>query len=91
MIHEITIENFGSVRDETTINFRVARNAPDMVRFRPSLSRSDVRLPTVAAFVGPNGSGKSTILRAVIATLHFVNIRLTHMRTFKFNGLYVSR
>jgi AAA15 family ATPase/GTPase len=72
MIHEITIENFGSVRDETTINFRVARNAPDMVRFRPSLSRSDVRLPTVAAFVGPNGSGKSTILRAVIATLHFL-------------------
>ena len=72
MIHEITIKNFGSVRDEATINFRVARNAPDMARFRPSLSRPDVRLPTVAAFVGPNGSGKSTILRALIATLHFL-------------------
>jgi predicted ATP-dependent endonuclease of OLD family len=72
MIHEITIENFGSVRDELTINFRVARNAPDMDRFRRSLSQPDVRLPTVAAFVGPNGSGKSTILRAVIATLQFL-------------------
>jgi hypothetical protein len=72
MIHEITIENFGSVRDELTINFQVARNAPDMDRFRRSLSRPDVRLPTVAAFVGPNGSGKSTILRAVIATLQFL-------------------
>ena len=72
MIHEITIENFGSIRDELTINFRVARNAPEMDRFRRSASRPDVRLPTVAAFVGPNGSGKSTILRAVIATLQFL-------------------
>ena len=72
MIHEITIENFGSIRDELTINFRVARNAPEMDRFRRSASRPDVRLPTVAAFVGPNGSGKSTILRSVIATLHFL-------------------
>lgn len=71
MIHEITIENFDSIRDEVTINFRVARHAPDMVRFRPSLSRPDVRLPTVIAFVGPNGSGKSTILRAIITAIHF--------------------
>lgn len=71
-MHEITIENFGSIRDALTINFRVARNAPEMDRFRRSASRPDVRLPTVAAFVGPNGSGKSTILRAVIATLNFL-------------------
>jgi hypothetical protein len=72
MIHEITIENFGSIRDALTINFRVARNAPEMDRFRRSVSRQDVRLPTVAAFVGPNGCGKSAILRAVIATLNFL-------------------
>ena len=72
MIHEITIENFGSVRDELTINLRVARNAPDMDRFRRSSSRPDVRLPTVVAFVGPNGSGKSTILQSAMATLHFL-------------------
>ena len=71
MIHEITIENFDSIRDEITIDFRVARHAPNIARFRPSLSRPDVRLPTVMAFVGPNGSGKSTVLRAIIATLYF--------------------
>lgn len=72
MIHEITIENFGSIRDALTIDFRVAGNAPDLPRFRSSHSRPDVRLPAVAAFVGPNGSGKSTILKALISTLQFM-------------------
>lgn len=72
MIHEIVIENFASIRDAVSIDFRVAGNAPVLPRFRHSRSGPDVRLPTVAAFVGPNGCGKSTILRAIISTLQFV-------------------
>ncbi len=71
MIHEIRVSNFYSVRDEVVLDLRVAKNAPELPRFRTSHSRPDVRLPVVIALVGPNASGKSTLLRALASTLRF--------------------
>lgn len=72
MIHEIRIENFGSIREEVVLDLRIPKTAPDLPRFRQAPSNPDIRLPTVIAFFGPNGSGKTTILRAMTATMRFI-------------------
>lgn len=72
MIHRIRIENFYSIRESQTLDLRVPGTAPDDPRFRPSLSRPDVRLPTVVALYGANASGKSTVLRAVVSLIRFM-------------------
>lgn len=72
MIHEIRIENFGSIREEAVLNLRIPKTAPDLPRFRLSPSDPDIRLPTVVAFFGPNGAGKTMFLRAMTATLSFI-------------------
>lgn len=72
MIYRIRIENFYSIREPQVLDLRVPGTAPDDPRFRPSLSRPDVRLPTVVALYGANASGKSTVLRAALSLIRFV-------------------
>jgi len=72
MIHEITVSNFYSIRDEIVLDLRIPGTSPDLSKFRPSNSRDDVRLPTIIAFFGANASGKSTILRALTSAIRFV-------------------
>ena len=65
MIHSFSVSNYYSIRDETTLDLRIPRTAPDLPRFRESKVKPGVRLPSVAVFIGPNGSGKTTLLRAL--------------------------
>lgn len=55
-----------SLYKETILDLRIPGTAPQLERFRKSLTRPDVRLPSVAIFMGPNGSGKTTLLRALV-------------------------
>lgn len=71
MIHRISIENFFSIRDKQTLDLQIAVNAPDLFNFRVSLSKPEIRLPSVVALFGPNASGKSTVLRAITTTIAF--------------------
>ena len=66
MIHRFSVTNYGSIRDEVTLDLRIPRTAPRLAYFRRSAARPDVRLPTIAVLMGPNGSGKSTLLRALV-------------------------
>ena len=65
MIHSFSVSNYYSIRDETVLDLRIPRTAPDLPRFRQSRVKPGIRLPSVAVFVGPNGSGKTTLLRAL--------------------------
>lgn len=59
------MSNYHSIREEVALDLRIPGTAPDLPRFRRSVARPDVRLPTVAVLMGPNGSGKTTLLRAL--------------------------
>ena len=65
MIHSFSVSNYYSIRDETVLDLRIPRTAPDLPRFRQSRVKPGVRLPSIAVFIGPNGSGKTTLLRAL--------------------------
>ena len=66
MIHTFSVSNYGSIREEVTLDLRIPGTAPDLVCFRTSAAKPDVRLPAVAVLMGPNGSGKTTLLRAMV-------------------------
>ena len=68
MIHKFSISNFHSVREEVVLDLRIPGTAPDLPRFRYSIAKPDIRLPSVVVLIGPNGSGKSTLLSALVAT-----------------------
>ncbi len=66
MIHTFSVSNYGSIRDEVTLDLRIPGTAPDLACFRQSEAKPGVRLPSVAVLMGPNGSGKTTLLRALV-------------------------
>ncbi|MYE34901.1 MAG: ATP-binding protein [Gemmatimonadales bacterium] len=66
MIHSFSVSNYGSIREEVTLDLRIPRTAPDLACFRQSAAQPDLRLPTVGVLMGPNGSGKTTLLRALV-------------------------
>ncbi len=66
MIHTFSVSNYGSIREEVTLDLRIPGTAPDLACFRPSAVKPGLRLPTVAVLMGPNGSGKTTLLRALV-------------------------
>ena len=66
MIHTFSVSNYGSIREEVTLDLRIPGTAPDLACFRRSAAKPGVRLPTVAVLMGPNGSGKTTLLRALV-------------------------
>ena len=72
MIHSISIENFFSIAEKQTINFRIPKNAPESDNFGNSWGDPSINLPKVAAIYGANASGKSTVLRAIVSVLQFV-------------------
>ena len=55
------------------IDLRIPKTAPDLPRFRRSLARPDVRLPSVVVLMGPNGSGKTKLLLALRDVAHFAS------------------
>lgn len=61
--------NYGSIREEVTLDLRIPGTAPDLTCFRRSAAKPGVRLPAVGVLMGPNGSGKSTLLRALVDAL----------------------
>ena len=66
MIHTFSVSNYGSIREEVTLDLRIPGTAPDLACFRPSAVKPGLRLPTVAVLMGPNGSGKTTLLGALL-------------------------
>ena len=66
MIHTFSVSNYGSIREEVTLDLRIPGTAPDLACFRPSAAKQGLRLPAVAVLMGPNGSGKTTLLRALV-------------------------
>lgn len=68
MIHTFSVSNFRSIREEVVLDLRIPRTAPDLPRFRRSVARPDVRLPSVVMLMGPNGSGKTALLDALVST-----------------------
>ncbi len=66
MIHTFSVSNYGSIREEVTLDLRIPGTAPDLACFRPSSAKRGLRLPAVAVLMGPNGSGKTTLLRALV-------------------------
>ena len=71
MLHWIRVNNFQSIRDPVTLDFRIPRTTPERPWLRRPTARPDIRVPTVIALIGPNGSGKSTWLRALADTIRF--------------------
>ena len=51
------------------LDLRIPETAPVLTRFRRSIARPTVRLPSVAVLIGPNGSGKTALLDALLATI----------------------
>ena len=74
MIHRFSVSNYGSIREEVTLDLRIPGTAPDLACFRRSEAKPDVRLPAVAVLMGPNGSGKSTLLRALVDVIRIASI-----------------
>ena len=66
MIHTFSVSNYGSIREEVTLDLRISGTAPDLACFRRSAAKPGVRVPAVAVLMGPNGSGKTTLLRALV-------------------------
>ena len=66
MIHTFSVSNYGSIREEVTLDLRIPGTAPDLACFRRSAAKPGVRVPAVAVLMGPNGSGKTTLLRALV-------------------------
>ena len=73
MIHRFSVSNYHSIREEVVLDLRIPGTAPDLPRFRRSVAKPDVRLPTVAVLMGPNGSGKTTLLKALTTMAHVVS------------------
>ena len=71
MIHSIKVNNYQSIRDQVTLDFRVPGTTPERPWLRRPTMRPDLRIPTVIALIGPNGSGKSAWLRTLADTVHF--------------------
>ena len=72
MLISITVENFGSIADEQTLDLRIPDTTPALDRFEPVPGRLPIRLPRVVGFFGPNASGKTTVLRAITSVMSFV-------------------
>ena len=68
MIHTFSVTNYQSIREEVVLDLRIPGTAPDLPRFRQSVAKPDVRLPSVVVLMGPNGSGKTTLLKALVET-----------------------
>lgn len=77
MIHQISVSNYFSIRDEVVLDLRIPKTAPDLPRFRQSRARPDVRLPSVVVLMGPNGSGKTKLLRALHDVAYFASSLFT--------------
>ena len=68
MIHTFSASNFRSIREKVVLDLRIPKTAPDLPRFRRSIARPNVRLPSVVVLMGPNGSGKTALLDALVST-----------------------
>lgn len=71
MLHSFRVDNYQSIRDEVTLDFRVRGTTPERPWLRRPTARPDLRVPTVIALIGPNGAGKTTLLRALTDTIRF--------------------
>ncbi|MDE0062365.1 MAG: AAA family ATPase [Gammaproteobacteria bacterium] len=76
MIHQFSVANYRSIRDEAILDLRIPGTTPQLSCYRLSQAQPDVRLPTVAVLIGPNGSGKTTVLRALVNALQIASARM---------------
>jgi len=74
MIHSITIENYQSIKNKTTLNMAVTGNAPQGSKYFDVLGG---RASAVSTLIGPNGSGKTTLLKSVAVLNHLISESMT--------------
>ena len=70
MIRKLVIENFYSIKDELTLDFKVAKNVPENDSFLTT-ERGE-RYPKVVGVFGHNASGKTTVAKALSFLRHFI-------------------
>ena len=70
MIHKITIENYYSLRDEITLDFKIPKNAPELNAFYKD--QHNERYPKVIGVFGHNASGKTNVVKALAFLRFFV-------------------
>jgi hypothetical protein len=63
MLHEFSLKNFFSFRDEATVSFCVGEHAPENDLF--FRTPSGQRLSRLMAAIGPNASGKTNVLKGL--------------------------
>lgn len=74
MIHTFSVSNLRSIREEVVLDLRIPKTAPDLPRFRRSIAKPDVRLPSAVVLMGPNGSGKTALLDALVSVARVAGI-----------------
>ena len=71
MLLKLSIENFLSIAEKQSIDFLVARNAPELPCFKLIDGEKGTRATSCAGIFGANAAGKSNILRSITATAMF--------------------
>lgn len=70
MIHAFSFKNFYSFKDETTVDFRVSKNAPNTKRY--FVDDSKTRLSKIEMIIGANASGKTNAIKPLAFLQWFI-------------------
>lgn len=86
MIHSLTVQNFKSIKNQTTLNFTVGDKAPSTNKYAHS-HVGKRRVSKVSTIIGPNASGKTTILESLIF-LEWVIVRSSRDQRNNLSDVY---
>lgn len=78
MIHAFSFKNFYSFKDETIVDFRVTKNAPNTKRY--FVDGSKTRLSKIEMIIGANASGKTNAIKPLAFLQHIICHSFGHSR-----------